>query len=359
MKIPTKSDTIYRELKSRIQTMAAGARLPSVRVTMRQFGVSQVTVDRAMRRLAKEGIIEKRVGMGTFVAGGAHRKNRIGLKHIAIAVPDVSSPVLDNYLELLRMRIEQNGDLAKVIRYDYRDRVPRTLPRESLDGLLFYPTASYMEGEEIVRLKKFGVPVVILDGTYPNLAVDSVSANDTYGGSLAADHLLKLGHRRLGILVGEPRTGTVDRRMEGFCLQARLMGVEEPQIYDAGTRTGEWSIQKAYEEMKQRIAAGALNVTGLFVVSDVTALGCLKACHETNIQVPEQISVIGFDGLEEGSFYHPSLTTIQVDRDKEARAALEILQRRWSGDSTPSIQKEICPKLITRDSTTSPGGRNI
>lgn len=359
MPTQTKSDTIYRELRSRIQTMPAGSRLPSVRVAMRQFGVSQVTVDRAMYRLEKEGVIVKRVGMGTFVADQTRRKNRVGLKHIIIAVPDVVSPVLDDYLELLRMRIEKNGDLAKVIRYDYRDRVPRTLPREPMDGLLFYPTASLLEGEEISRLKKFGLPVVILDGTYPNLAVDSVSANDTYGGSLAADHLLKLGHRRLGVLVSEPRTGTVDRRMEGFCLQARLMGVEEPTMYDAGTRTGESSIQKAYEEMKRRIAAGALNVTGLFVISDASAMGCLKACHKANIEVPIQLSVIGFDGVEEGAYYHPGLTTIRVDRDKEAQAALEILQRRWSGDSTHSIQKTICPKLVVRESTAPPDRRDI
>lgn len=349
LEIETKIEKVYGELKSRIPVMREGMRFPSVREVMREFSVSQITVDRAMEMLAREGLIVKRPKQGTFVAAGADTK--VQRHTLAVAIPNYASSVYEDYLEQLMRHVDRIGEVAEVIRYDWRERILQTLPTERVDGLILVPTAYRLAPGDIASLSRFQIPIVLISRLMRDFTIDCVEPDNERGGELAAEHLIGLGHRKLAVLLAEPEGVTSDSRIVGFVRKAKAMGVEGVEIINAGTRPGEHAASKGHEFLKARIRNGGLTFSGLFILSDSTALGGLKALHDCGVAVPRTVSVVGFGDIPEARLYHPSLTTIHEDHDAVARVAVEIIERRLAGDREGTVQRTIPPTLIVREST--------
>lgn len=351
LKAESKFKTLYSDLKGRIGTMPAGHRLPTVREVMEEFRVSQVTVERALSLLSKEGLIVRSSRKGTYVSESRSSTKARATYRIALAMPDYPSPVFDAFLPALKTQLEQIGELSKIIRFDWRNRVVRSVPKNQIDGLVLFPATGKYEPSDLQRIKDFGIPVVVMSRMFADIAVDCVATDDDFGGSLAAEHLLSLGHRKLAVLISEPRVPDVDAKIEGFCKRAHLAGLDDIELIDCHTQPGDSASWKAYETLKSRIEAGGLTFTGVFVVSDSSALGAIKACHILGIDVPGQLSIIGADGIAEGAMYHPALTTVFGDRMLEVQAAADILALRLAGNRGQAIQRLIRPTLVVRDST--------
>jgi DNA-binding LacI/PurR family transcriptional regulator len=129
------------------------------------------------------------------------------------------------------------------------------------------------------------------------------------------------------------------------------MGIEDVALLNSHTQPGENSALKAHEFMKNRMKTDGLDFTGLFVLTDMTALGAMSALHGFSISIPGQVSVIGFGDEPESSLYHPSLTTIGCNYQEVAREAVDIIEKRLSGDTEEVIQKFIPMTLVEREST--------
>jgi DNA-binding LacI/PurR family transcriptional regulator len=352
MSVSTKFEDVYVALKQRINTLGPGMRIPSVREAKEEFNVAPGTICRAMDMLYKEGLIVKRVGKGAYVADTNQELQPIRRqKKIAIALPDYSSPVFDRLVNLTRKKISQVGELTRVIRYDWHDRILRSLPQDNLDGLILVLTSSCFEPGELLRVKEFKIPVVIVESMFKNFAMDCVTGDEEMVGAMAADHLLQLGHRKLAVLISEPKTVVVETRIEGFTKRAHLAGIDDVTLIDCRMQSGESCMQKGHDVLTEHLETNGLNFTGLYVVSDISALGAIKACQTLKIDIPSQLSLIGSDGNPEGAFYHPSLTTVEIDRAQIIQTALDILGRRMDGDSEIAIQKMIRPRLLMREST--------
>jgi DNA-binding LacI/PurR family transcriptional regulator len=351
LKLESKFKKVYSDLKGRIIAMPSGQRLPTMREVMEEFNVSQVTVDRALNLLSKEGLIVRSLRKGTYVSDGKVPKRKAQTFQIALALPDYPSPLWASFLPSFRKHIGRIGELSKVIRFDWQDRVLRTLPRERIDGLILFPAAAKYEPGDLQRIKDFKIPVVVMSRISNDIAMDYVSTDDAFGGALAAEHLLSLGHRKLAVLISEPHVPTVEAKVEGFYNRARLAGIEDVEIIDCRTQSGESSGQNAYDNLKSKIETLGLTFSAIFVVSDASALGAIKACHVLGIEIPKQLSLVGSDGIPEGSLYHPALTTIFIDRDQEVQAAVEILACRLAGDKADALQRSIRPRLVVREST--------
>lgn len=347
----TKFEKVYHSLKKQIAVLPPGMRIPSVRDVMRQYGVSQITVDRAMSMLAKDNLIVTRVGKGTYVSDTSSAKSSSATHKIAIAVHDWPCSLSDLFLSELSEKINQIGELTRVIRYNWADRIIRTLPREKIDALIIIPPGAKLEPSDIYRVYNFSIPVVLVDRVLHNLTVDCVGTDNEYGGAMVANHLIKSGHRKLAVLIAEPHVTTAESRVAGFCKQAKLSGIDHVEIIDCQTISGQNSTSQAYNVLKSKIETGGFNSTGLFVTSDPTALGALKALHDSGISIPKEVGVVGFDDIPESKFYHPSLTTIHQDVPAIAEAAIEIIEKRLSGRKAESYQRAIPPRLVIREST--------
>jgi len=302
-----------------------------------------------MERLHREGWIVRRVGKGTFVAPETRDRPATARRTIMLALPDYPSPNYEAYAQIFSRLTQDAGHEARIVRYDWRDKILRTIPREAMEGLIVVPAGARLDVADMYRLKRVNVPFVVMDRLLNGLEIDFVCGDDELGAGMAADHLLKLGHRRLAVLLSEPRVD--ERRENGFLRQARFGGAEYVETIDCRTISGDSSFRRAYEILTARIPKEGLNFSGLFVLSDTSALGALKAFHDLKINVPEQVSVVGFDGTLEGEFYHPALTTIRIDNEEKFRQAIAILRRRLDNGRDGALCHLVKPELVVREST--------
>ncbi len=350
MPVVTKSEQVYRELKHRITSLGPSMPIPSVREMMREYGISQVTVERALRMLAQEGLIAKAPSGRRHIVCKGGSKSHVCVKTVGLAFPDYPSPIYEILISFLSRKVQDAGMAYRLIRYDWQERILRRLPRETVDGLIIMPVSTMLEPEDLIRVKEFGVPIVHLYHVMRGISQDYVSPDEEMGGAIIANHLIHLGHRRLTILIAEPRSVIMDERVAGFMKQARLSGIEDVQVLDCQTQSGESSIEKAYATVRRKVRAG-LDFTGLFVVSDHGALGAMKALHDEGIRIPQDVSVVGFDGLSESAYYHPALTTKKADFEELADAAVTVIHRRLQGETQDAIQIMLTPSLRVLEST--------
>jgi len=113
-------------------------------------------------------------------------------------------------------------------------------------------------------------------------------------------------------------------------------------------------MRKAYAALLSALKSGPPGFTGIYAISDATAIGALRACHDAKVKVPEDLSVIAMDNIQEGEFCVPSLTTFKHDMQAWANSIVEIFKRRLEGEKGAPIQKAHVPILIPRESTGKP-----
>jgi LacI family transcriptional regulator len=349
----TKIDQLYDGLKSRINNMSKGERFLSVREAMNEYRVSQVTVDKAMMKLSDEGLLIRMPKVGTFVSDPDLKKNEIRKHRFGIAVPNYPSSIYETYISHISHHIQQKGEVTEIIRYDWQDRVVTSLPKRQVDGLVIIPTGLCLTPEDLYRISQFNIPTVLIGRVLRGVTFDCVEPDNEIGGELVAEHLIKLGHSKLAMLLAEPAGVSTESRIKGFHRIAENAGIKEITVIDCQTKPGENAALKAYEVLQKIIDKNGCFFTGLFVMSDGSALGALKALHDAGILIPKEVSVVGFDDIPESQLYYPALTTVRGDYDQVSQTAVDIIERRLAGDKTEAIQLQIPPQLVVRESTSA------
>jgi DNA-binding LacI/PurR family transcriptional regulator len=174
-----------------------------------------------------------------------------------------------------------------------------------------------------------------------------VGIDDEMGGRMAAQYLLKKGHRRIAFLgdtdLPEYSLHPVSQRLVGFRQGLQEAGIELPNVF---VRLSPYS-----QEQTRKIAAELLSLpqppTAIFAATDFQALGVLKAARQLNVQVPEQLAVIGFDDLDLAEY--ADLTTIRQHLDESGRLAVEILLVHLETPSRPPQHVTIPLNIIERE----------
>ena len=176
-------------------------------------------------------------------------------------------------------------------------------------------------------------------------------AIDQYGGAvMATRHLLELGHRAIAHIAGPAGSLEAQLRLAGFRDTLSAAGcTAPPPVF------GDWSPQSGYD-LATPFAADT-DLTAIFVANDQMALGALRAFHDAGRGVPEDVSIVGFDGIPEGAFFTPPLTTIRQDFIEIGRLGFELLRRRIEDGQGPASRQVIASELIIRASTAPPPAR--
>ena len=166
---------------------------------------------------------------------------------------------------------------------------------------------------------------------FPNLS--SVAIDDEAAAEFAIDYLFSQGHQKIGILGGDFAISDISRqRYQGCirCFQKNGMEFDKHRYYESSR----FSYQDSYEAMK-RLFQKAKDLTVVFAMSDVMAIGAIRALIDCGKRVPEDISVMGFDGITLAGYYNPKLTTIQQQYQILADKSVEILLQSISGGHAP------------------------
>jgi len=271
---------------------------------------------------------------------------------VAVILPFLTRPSAVERLRGIEFALVQAGfDMIvfNVETVERRDAVFRDLPRpERVDGLIIVSLSPH--ALELERIERSGLPTVLVDAHHR--ALPRVVADDVFGGRLATQHLIGLGHRRIGFLGDIPRT-----TLAFTSSRLRLTGVRRA-LTAAGMRLpaslvgiGDHSRRRA-AELATRMLSSALPPTGIVCASDTQAAGVLEAASNLGLSVPGDLSVTGYDDLELAD--HLGLTTIHQPLFESGVRAVERLLRLVDHGPPEPLREVQDISLVVRRSTAPP-----
>jgi LacI family transcriptional regulator len=227
------------------------------------------------------------------------------------------------------------------------------LMRSGIDGaLLMLPDESPSELEDLYRS---GLRFVVVDAIDQlTVPLPWITCAHAVGARDATAHLLRLGHRRIGIVTGDPKLLTTLDRLHGVrqALSAAGMSLEDELVR-----------QRSYGDMDggytaaMELLSGPDAPTAIFAFNDVLAFGVLRAAHELGVVVPAQLSLVGFDDLAPASLVTPALTTVRQPLARIGAVAADLLLQWIDGEKPAAMHIELPVELVQRGSTAPPGER--
>jgi DNA-binding LacI/PurR family transcriptional regulator len=191
------------------------------------------------------------------------------------------------------------------------------------------------------------VPLVAVEAG-PERGVPVVAVDQLTGAKMATSHLLDLGHESVWHITGPPASIESSQRVAGWRAALRSAGAAAPPPL-----IGDWSPGSGYD-LGRRLSRDPM-VTAVFVANDQMALGLLRAMHEAGREIPQEISLVGFDDIPEAQYFIPPLTTVRQDFGEVGSRSLRVLVRAieaFKSGQRPPAGSLVDPELVVRDSTT-------
>jgi DNA-binding LacI/PurR family transcriptional regulator len=266
------------------------------------------------------------------------RRGRTGI--IALAVPEIGLPY---FAELARHVVDAAAKHDWTVLIDQtngsaeQERTVALGIRDHLiDGIIFSPLA--LTAADLATDSE-RAPMVLLGERVHHGPADHVAIDNIAAARDMTAHLISLGRRRIAA-IGAQHTAegvTARLRLAGYtaALTAAGLPVDETLIVPASA----WHRTEGAAGMRALLATGA-RPDAVFCFNDTLALGALRALHEAGLRVPDDVAVAGFDGIEDGRFSVPTLTTIAPDKERLAQVAVELLAARLAGpDGAPPQER--------------------
>lgn len=216
-------------------------------------------------------------------------------------------------------------------------------------GVLFVLCSPTLAQQQ--QLRRQGIPFVVVDTDSATTAsVPTVGSNNWNGGLLATRHLLELGHRRIAIISGPDDVLCSRARLAGFRFAHDEAGIAvDPEL----VRYGTFYLNAGYDHGIALLDRPD-RPTAIFAGSDMQALGVLRAARRLGLDVPGQLSVIGYDNVPMAAWTDPALTTVdQPIRDMAGTATRMVLDLA-RGDDLPTSRVDLVTELVVRESTAPP-----
>ena len=340
-----------------------------------RFGVSRITVRRALGELENRGILYRKRGVGSFVSPTVYQ-DEMEQSASAASVPssgcffafvlpfNISRTGMTNAFHAATEWLNERGCMTSIyISEDSGDNrghnILRRLARMNVAGVAYYPYTSNIHLEIVDELMMLGKPVVLMDlpGHCAHLA--SVTSDNLSGSRELMRHLISLGHKRIAFLSGIPPEGreTLRDRYSGYLLSLTEAGIRpDPALIrfdmDQNNRVLPAADPRSLvSAIRQFRAAGA---TAVICEHDGIAYNVVMACREINLNVPEDISVCGFDNNEWATMIlGKRITTVAQDWAAIGRKVAELLYR---GVATPLAAHEptVVPTSLVIGDTSGP-----
>jgi LacI family transcriptional regulator len=223
------------------------------------------------------------------------------------------------------------------------------LMQGTTDGaILLLPTET---DDELRALQSAGFRFVVVDPRFPvDEGIPAVSSSHWAGAKAATEHLLELGHRRIGLITGERGWVAAEDRVAGYHTGLIAAGVVPTPDLIA---EGDFLVDSG-----RRAALRLLDLpdppTAILASNDNMAVGAMQAARARGLAVPEDLSVVGYDDLEKAGIVTPALTTVRQPLAELGRTAVSLLMRLIEGQRVEALHVELAAKLVLRDSTAPP-----
>ena len=269
---------------------------------------------------------------------------------VALVIPDITNPYFPEVARGVQDVAEENEYsviLCNTDRVRGRElRFLKALRGQWVDGLILNP--SEVTSGDLQDLQDAQIPVVLIGSQIDHPDLDVVMVDNVQGAYDAVSHLIDLGHRRIGLVGGPRAASSGEQRFQGYI---RALADHDIPVDEEIITEGRFTREGGYESMKRLLALQS-PPTAVFASSDVMAIGALMAIQEQGLQVPNDVSLVGFDDIAEASTTTPKLTTVSQPKYQTGEVAAQLLFDRVEGASPGERQKIVLShQLVIRDST--------
>jgi LacI family transcriptional regulator len=322
----------------------------------RELGISKMTVSRAInndplvKAKTRERVLEasRRLNYQPNIFARALATNRSHL--IGVIVPDLMHSY---FAEILHgVGIVARASKLQIVIGNSEEHIAREISEvEALcsrtDGLIIAPTVPQSKMNLYQKMIDDGTKIVLIDRTLEGLDCPMVSTDDVKVGLIATEHLIKLGHRKIGHLRGT-MTSTSKYRLEGYkqALAKNDIGFEKSMVRECGLMESD-----GYRAMQAWIKEGNLP-TAIFAVNDPAAIGAMQALEEAGIEVGKDVAIVGGGNIHYGDMLRVPLTTVSWSRGEmgqsAARLLIQLIER--NGKDAQNQKVILSPSLVIRKS---------
>ena len=334
------------------QNMSSTLQTVTIKDVAREAAVSSMTVSRVINgsekvRPATRERVERAIDELGYVPSRLARgliRQKTGT--LALIVPDVANP-------FFTLIVRGAEDVARRAGYrmilcdtrsdlDIEREVIEEMIAHRVEGMAIAPVSDRSR-THLRRVAKFGVPFVLIDRTVPGVQADAIVGDNVGGARELVDHLLALGHRRIGFVVEEDDVSTARDRRAGYLDALRRAGIELDDRLVART-TADADGGRAGME---RLLALAERPTAVFTVNNLVALGAIDAVRAAGLDVPGDVALVCFDDIEYASRLYPFLTVMAQPAETLGSLGTELLLQRVEGRAAGDGRLVVLPAQFT------------
>ncbi|MGC1616540.1 MAG: LacI family DNA-binding transcriptional regulator [Candidatus Acidiferrum sp.] len=266
---------------------------------------------------------------------------------IGVIVPEISEGYAALVLSGIEDHLLQEAYFYFVVSHRHRIELireyPHLLQQRAVEGLIAVDTA-LAEGPQ--------VPFVAVSGHRDVPGVTNIVLNHSRAATLALEHLMRLGHRRMAFIKGQEFSSDTVVRWDSVRRVAAEIGIEIKDRLVAQLEGESPSSELGYQVTRKLLASGE-PFTALFAFNDISAIGAIQALRESGRRIPEDVSVVGFDDIQSAAFQNPGLTTVKQPLREMGVLAAETVLQRINASVKQTYPREIVvePDFIVRGST--------
>ena len=277
---------------------------------------------------------------------------------LGMIISDITNPFFSQMVRGAEDAALERGYLLLTFNSDDREdrehQVLAVLRRRRVDGVLLVVAPSVKPPSHIRGALAGGIPIVCLDRLPPGIRTDSVTVDNVEGARHCIDHLIGLGHRRIGIITGSLSLQTARERLEGY---RRALSLARIPVDSSLILEGDYRAESGYR-LARRLLAGRSRPTALFISNSMMGLGVLKALEEIGFECPRDIALATFDDLPLTEAFRPHLTAVAQPAYLIGYQGAELLIQRIDSKKPRGrpVQIRLPTKLIVRESTGGSSG---
>lgn len=270
---------------------------------------------------------------------------------IGVLLADVSNPFYEKIIKGIEAAASARGlSVAFYNSYEdlagHREIIASALDGSKVDGLIV--VGSHLADKStLLEMAGRGLTLSLVERIFADPRIPCVAVDNKSGAEMAVEHLLRLGHKRIGLITGNLHYQTAIDRLDGYkeALTRHGMAVEDELI-----AFGDYQHKGAYDAMKHLLSLPN-RPTAVFACNDMMAIGAIQAIGEAGLSIPEDMAVVGYDDITFASMVHPQLTTIRQPLYEMGTLAAEgLIERINKGKKAEEFKKILPVELVIRRS---------
>lgn len=268
---------------------------------------------------------------------------------IGVLIPNLENIFCTSIISNIESILLEEGYSTIVCDYKEDPRLEKEklsfLIDKMVDGIIMMPLA--WDGSEMEELKAKNIPVVLLDRLIKDVVCDAILVDNLNASYNAVEQLIIRGHKRIGIIIGPKNIYTAQERLKGYLRVHEDYHMEiDPQVI----RYGDYYLESGYIQMNELLKTDP-PITAVYVTNYEMTLGSIVAINESNVNIPKELSFIGFDNLELARIVKPALSVVVQPMKQIEETIATVLLQRLSGDlSNFPLMHRLKTEVIIKDS---------